>query len=127
MKLISAPLDGKNISDDSLREEVFNGCYEARDSVGLHSHMVGHILIDEDDIYLDGIVEARWQSNWNVIQITLLACPSQADFAAMGDSFIKHFERVFKAWECPENEALRVSFERIGNTGLNVSLWFEID
>ena len=129
MTKIKAPFDSKNLLDDSLRDDVFQGCYQCADMKGRKSHMTGPESVSgygKDDLYLDCIVDAQWSSNSNTIRIELLACPCQEDFSSMREDFFKYYEQVFKEWECPENRDLRVEFSRENNV-LYVSFFFECE
>ena len=131
MEKIAAIFDGKNLCDDSLRDDVFSGFYEAADMKGGNSHMVGCVSVDEYDengLYLDAVVDARWSACSNVIRIELLACPAQTDFY-IHDDFFRYYERLFVEWErgMKENrvapDSACVEFERDGNV-LYVSFWW---
>lgn len=124
-----APLDDKNLCDDSLRDDVFEGCYWCDDSKNGKSHVLCHIEEDYDDIYFDGIVDAQWSSKSNTIRVELKACPCTDDFYSMREDFFKHYERLFKGWEDDVKENHRdddgflVEFEREDNV-LYVSFWW---
>lgn len=132
MKRHEAIFDGKDLVDDSLRDEVFQGCYWAADMKGRKSHMVGPVRVDTDEIYFDGIVDAQWNEASNTIRIELVACPCPEDFYTMRDDFFKYYEREFKDWErglrenCFGNDSAEVEFQREGNV-LFVSFWWLID
>ena len=131
MERIPAPFDGKNLCDDSLRDDVFRDCYQAADMKGGKSHLIGRVEVDEYEtsgIYLDAIVDAQWRCNSNVLRIELLACPCQEDFF-MREDFFKYYERVFKEWEqglkgnCGAPDSAEVEMKRKGNV-LYVSFWW---
>lgn len=121
-----APFDDKNLCDDSLRDDVFGDCYQADDMRRGKSHLIGYVSEDSDEIYFDGIVDAQWRCDSNVLRIELLACPAQENFFSMREDFFKYYEQTFKAWENPANECLVVETEREGNV-LYVSFWFETE
>lgn len=132
MEKIPAPFDGKNLCDDSLRNDVFRDCYEGPDMKGGQSHMIGYVNVDEyeeNGLYLDAIVDARWSDASNTIRIELLACPCQTEFSSMRDDFFRYYERLFKEWEqglkdnCVEPDTACVEFERKDNV-LYVSFWW---
>ena len=132
MEKIAAPFDGKNLIDDSLRDEVFQNCYWAADMKGGRSHMIGRVDVDsydKDGIYLDAIVDAQWSASSNTIRIELLACPCQEDFCSMRHDFFRYYEGIFREWEtglkdnCIEPDTAEVEFKREGNV-LYVSFWW---
>ena len=128
-KRIAAPFDGKNLCDDSLRDDVFRDCYYCDDSKGRKTHVLGNVTEDNEDVYFDGIVDARWSETSNTIRIELMACPCQEDFFSMRDDFFKHYEKLFKGWEndvkehCFDDEGFLVEFERENNV-LYVRFWW---
>jgi len=129
MKRIPAPFDGKNLIDDSLRDEVFQGCYECADMKGRKSHMTGPVKVDCDNLYLDCIVDAQWSESSNTIRIELKACPAVTDFFSMRDDFFRYYEGIFRDWEtglkdnCIEPDSAEVEFKREGNV-LYVGFWW---
>ena len=129
MEKIAAPFDGKNLVDDTLRDDVFQGCYECDDMKGRKSHMVGRVSEDSDKVCLDCIVDAQWSDSSNTLRIELLACPCQTDFFSMRDDFFRYFEEQFKEWEvalkdnCVGSDSAEVEFKREGNV-LYVSFWW---
>lgn len=131
MERIAAPFDGKNLMDDSLRDDVFQNFYCASDMKGGRSHMVGLVRVDCDKIslYLDAIVDAQWSEQSNTIRIELLASPCAEDFFSMRDDFFRYYEGVFRNWEqqlkenCVEPDTAEVEFRRESNV-LYVSFWW---
>ena len=126
---IPASFDGKNLCDDSLRDDVFQSCYWAADMKGVKSHMIGPVSVDTDDVFFDGIIDVQWNEDSNTIRIELVACPCIEDFFSMQDDFFRYYEGVFKEWEqglidnsVPPDSAC-VEFERDGNV-LYVSFWW---
>ena len=132
MEKIPAPFDGKNLIDDSLRDEVFQGCYECDDMKGRKSHMLGRVFVDtydKDGMFLDAIVDAQWSESSNTIRIELKACPTTTDFFSMRADFFRYYEGIFREWEtglkdnCIEPDTAEVEFKRDGNV-LYVSFWW---
>ena len=132
MERIAAPLDDKNLCDDSLRDDVFRDCYQAADMKGGKSHLIGLVKVDEyeeNGVFLDAIVDVQWKFASNIIRIELLACTCQEDFFSMRDDFFRYYERVFKEWEqgmidnCVAPDSACVEFKRWGNV-LYVSFWW---
>ena len=129
MEKIAAPFDGKNLCDDSLRDDVFRDSYWAADMKGSKSHMIGPVSVDTDDVFFDGIVDAQWNEDSNTIRIELVACPCIEDFFSMRDDFFRYYEGIFREWEqglkdnCIEPDSAEVEFKRDGNV-LYVSFWW---
>ena len=132
MEKIAAPFDGKNLIDDNLRDEVFQGCYECADMTSRMGHLLGHVSVDtydEDGIFLDCIVDAQWSAMSNTIRLELKACPTTTDFFSMRDDFFRYYEGIFREWEtglkenCVEPDTAEVEFKRDGNV-LYVSFWW---
>jgi len=127
-----AIFDGKDLVDDSLRDEVFESCYWCADMKGRKSHMVGPVKVDthdKDGVYLDCIVDAQWNEASNTIRIELVACPCPEDFYSMREDFFRYYEGIFREWEeglkenCFEPDSAEVEFKREGNV-LYVSFWW---
>ena len=59
--LIPAPIDNKNLSEDSFEDEVFGDFYACKDHRdGSRSrHLFGTLNLDSDDYYVDGFIEAE--------------------------------------------------------------------
>ena len=131
MKRVAAVFDGKDLIDDSLRDNVFGDFYWAADMKGSHSHMIGTVSVCNDDYCFDGIVDAQWDES-NTIRIELVACPCPEDFESMRDDFFKYYEEEFKDWEdglkenCLGDDSAEVEFKRDGNV-LYVSFWWLIE
>ena len=121
-KLIPAPLDNKNLVEDCLEDDVFGNFYAGythrnlRQYSGKHRHLIGYISKDDKDFYFDSIVDVSWFYGENKVDIKVLAAPGHEDFDEMCKSTLDYFEFVFKQWENPDNENLRVMFERSGNS-----------
>lgn len=130
MEKIPAPFDGKNLVDDSLRDDVFRDCYQCDDMTDSRGHLLGHVSADTDEVWLDAIVDVRWSSSWNTLRIELMACPAQSDFFSMRDDFFRYYEQVFRQWEQDSKEngfdgkGFYVEFKREGNV-LFASFWWD--
>ena len=128
-KKVPAPFDGKNLVDDSLRDNIFSDCFWAADMKGAKSHMIGCVGADTDDVYFDGIVDAQWSEDSNTLRIELVACPCPDDFFSMREDFFRYYESLFKEWEqgmienCIAPDSACVDFTRDGNV-LYVSFWW---
>jgi len=132
MNRIPAPIDNKNLLEDPFEDDVFGDFYQACDhrDGSRTRHLVGTKTAIEDGIPAwSGIVDVRWKWGDNCIRITLLAVSGCADTSDWEDArkyIFDDYRRTFKAWECPENEGLRVEFYELGNQ-LNVIFYFETD
>lgn len=125
-ELTPAPFDEKNLSADSLRDNIFGDFYDQRFSKGRKARKLGHILIDTDKYYIDGYVSVEWSSDSNTIVLELLACPCEEDFFSMTDDFLLYYTEIFKEWECPDNEGLVVKCNSEDDK-LYVSFYFKTE
>ena len=127
-KLIPAPIDNKNLLEDPFEDDVFGNFYAARDHRdGSRSrHLIGNLKINADDLYIDAIIDVSWKYGGNNIYIKMLACPPTEDFDEMLKDVRKYYERIFKEWENPDNEGLKIIFHRL-NVGFDVTFYFEVD
>lgn len=114
-RLIPAPIDNKNLLEDSFEDDVFDDFYAAKDHRdGSHTrHLFGTLNIETDDLYVDGLVEVKWNFGSHTIVISLVAVPPTEDFEQMRNDCYTYYENLFKSWECEENEYLRVKFSRM--------------
>lgn len=129
MKKISAPIDNKNLMEDPFEDEVFRDFYAAYDHrKNNRRHLIGHKTVK--DMFgmdcEDGIVDVAWHYGDASITITLLAVPGTEDWENTRDYIFEDYRRTFKAWECPENEGLRVKFYELRNQ-LNVIFYYECE
>lgn len=122
MKLIPAPIDNKNLMEDSFEDEVFQDLFEAhdhRDGKGTR-HLIGKKDVFEDGfVNATGIVDVRWSFGDNGIRITLLAvsgCANTDDWEYARKAIFNEYRKTFKSWECPSNEDLVVDFYELVNT-----------
>lgn len=125
---IPAPIDNKNLLEDPFEDDVFRDFYQGSDHRKGNNkrHLIGTVSVDTDAIYFDGFVEVKWNWGSNTICIELIACPASEDYFSMKDDFFKYYEGIFKEWECPDNEDLRIQFKREDNK-LYVSFYFEVE
>lgn len=121
MKLIGAPIDNKNLMEDSFEDEVFADFYWARGHRDWKArHLVGKVKTDN----YEALVDVKWNFGENSIAIQVLAVERGDDFGDVEREVLDHYEQVFKAWECPENETLRVESHRSLGI-LHVNFYFE--
>lgn len=126
--LIPAPFDNKNLMEDALYDNVFENFYVAEDNsffIDGKRHLIGHLYVCNDDVYVDGYVDVSWEGGINVVIIKLLATP-HGDDSYMRDDCYKYYEEVFKKWECDENEGLVVKTSRMYDN-LYVKFYFEVE
>lgn len=124
--LIPAPFDNKNLMEDALTDSVFENFYQAVDHYkNGRCHLIGHLYICNDDVYVDGYVDVSWKSRTNVVIIKLLATP-HGDDSEMRDDCYNFYEKIFKEWECDENEGLVVETSRMCDN-LYVKFYFEVE
>lgn len=133
MEKIAAPIDNKNLMEDPFEDEVFcDGFMEAYDhrDGSRTRHLIGTKEVIEDGfVEGSGIVDVSWKWGENCIHITLLAisgCANTNDWEEFRKNIFDDYRRIFKEWECPENEGLRVEFYELGNN-LNVIFYFEVE
>ena len=128
MERIVAPIDNKNLLEDPFEDEVFGDFYQAYDHRdGTTRHLLGIKDVMEEGI--GAIVDVRWKWGDNCIHISLLAvsgCANSNDWEDARKYIFDDYRRIFKEWECPENEGLRVEFYELCNQ-LNVIFYFEIE
>lgn len=120
VRLIPAPIDNKNLSEDSFEDEVFQDFFQAEDhrKTTNKRHLIGKVFVDtydENGIYIDGYVDVKWEWGSNEIVLELLACPASEDFPSMCESFAKYYTNVFKEWETSDNDALSIRTLKDGN------------
>lgn len=126
MEKIYAPIDNKNLMEDPFEDEVFRDFYAAWDHRNRNGvrHLFGHC--EDDEQMYDAIVEVKWHYGDAAITITVLAVPGTEDYDEVRDNIFAHYERVFKEWECPENENLHVGFKCFDNA-MEVTFWWEVE
>lgn len=128
-KLIPAPIDNKNLLEDPFEDDVFGNFYAARDhrDSSRSRHLIGNLKINTDDLYIDAIIEVLWKYGNNTICIKMLACPPTEDFDEMLKDVRKYYEQIFKEWENPDNENLKVMFVEGLRDRLEVFFSFEVE
>ena len=130
MEKIAAPIDNKNLMEDPFEDDVFGNFYPAYDHrVGKMRHLIGHKEVKDEFNYEEGLVDVKWQWGDNCIRITLLAVPGVSDsydWEYARKVIFGDYRKLFKSWECEENENLVVEFYELVNT-LNVIFYFECE
>ena len=123
MEKIYAPIDNKNLMEDPFEDDVFRDFYAAPEHrKGKRRHLIGHVKTENYDAFVD----VKWNYGDASIDIQVIAIQSSEDYELVRDEVFDHYEKVFKEWECEENENLRVGFNRVLGI-LNVSFWWEVD
>lgn len=128
-RLIPASIDNKNIMEDSLLEDVFEGLYHAQDHFeNGKRHLIGEISVFEEEdenieTFIEGIVDVKWQYGSNIIRLELLGAQEKEYFSSMADDFAKYYTRIFKEWG-DTNVVVKTSQQ--GNR-LYVALYFKCE
>lgn len=124
MKRICAPIDNKNILEDPFEDEVFRDFYWAPDHRKKNArHLIGSVKTEN----YDAIVEVKWRFGDAAIEITIVAIQPAEDYELVRDEVFDHYEKIFKSWECEENENLRVETQRVLGFLLRVGFYFECE
>ncbi len=131
MEKIDAPIDNKNLMEDPFEDEVFGDFYYAPDHRQGNNvrHLIGTVNLgdyDKELIGLEAMVEVKWHWGDSHIEIKLIGYNSTENLEEVRDEVFKHYRKVFKAWECDDNEDLRVEFYQLNNQ-LNVIFYFEVE
>lgn len=126
-KLIPAPIDNKNLMEDPFEDEVFGDFYAAENHrKNGKRHLFGSIDIDTDEFNASGYVEVSWNYGGHCVCIEFKAAPANEDFESMRKDAYSYYRKLFKEWECPDNEDLVVKFSENGHK-LYVSFYFDVD
>ncbi len=129
-EIIPAPIDNKNLMEDSFEEDIFEDFYAAPDHYrnGVR-HLVGFLHLPDDGI--DGYVSAKWNFGDSSITIALLAYPNQEDVNQICDVIFSFYIKVFKEMEyacnenCFDDTKFCVGFDHNGYS-MKVSFWWEV-
>ena len=126
--LIPAPIDNKNLLEDPFEDEVFGDFYACKDhrDGSFTRHLFGTLSLNTDDCYVDGFVEVNWKFGGHEVIISLKAVPQTEDIEQMRDDCYRYYEKLFKSWECEDNEDLVVKTTRKYDK-LHVRFYFETD
>ena len=131
-KLIPAPIDNKNLMEDAFEDDVFKDFYASvqhrnpYEHSGMVRHLIGNVRMDNEDWYFDSIVDAYWIYGTNKVEIKVIATSPTEDFQEMCRNTLDYYADLFKKWENPDNENLRVQFRRQCNS-LFVEFFFEVE
>lgn len=118
--LVEAPIDNKNLMEDSFEDDIFVDFYAAEDHrKNGNRHLIGYKK-EWSDCYLD----VYWKYGWNFIQITVLAIPGTEDFDSVRNEVFEAVRKEFSAWECEDNPGLRVRLDVFKYT---ISVYFFFD
>lgn len=124
MALIYAPIDNKNLIEDSFEDDVFRDFYWAPDhrAGGRRRHMIGSVKTEN----YDAMVDVKWCWGDAAIDIQVIAIQPTEDIDYVREEVFDYYERIFKSWECEENEGLVIKFKRVLGI-LTVSFYFKVE
>ncbi len=115
--LIPAPIDNKNLMEDPFEdsEELFGNFSAARDHREHGKrHLIGVCDVYDEDfpkcVNASGYVDASWRYGGNSVTIKLLAVSPCEDFDEQRDEIFNYYKKLFKSWECEENQGLVIRF-----------------
>ena len=110
------PIDNKNLMEDPFEDEVFcDNFFAARDhrESGVR-HLIGKVDVYDEEfpkcVNYTGIVDVSWFYGGNTVTIKVLAVLGNQDFDESRDAIFEMYEKLFKSWECEENENLVIHF-----------------
>lgn len=123
MEKIYAPIDNKNLMEDAFEDDVFRDFYAAPEHrKRKRRHLIGHVKTEN----YDAIVDVKWSYGDASIDIQVIAIQSSEDYELVRDEVFDHYEQVFKAWQCEDNEGLVVETKRVLGI-LIVSFYFYVE
>lgn len=124
MEKIYAPIDNKNLMEDPFEDEVFRDFYAAPDhrTGSKRRHLIGSV---ETENY-DAIVDVKWFYGGHSIDIQVIAIQPTEDIEDVRREVFDHYEKIFKAWQCEDNEGLVVETKCVLGI-LTVSFYFVTD
>lgn len=123
MARVLAPIDNKNLMEDAFEDEVFRDFYWAPDhGRKKHRRLIGSVKTEN----YDAIVEAKWCFGDAAIEIMVVGLQPAEDYDSVRDEVFAHYEKIFKAWQCEDNEDLVVETKRMLGI-LSVSFYFECE
>lgn len=121
---IYAPIDNKNLMEDSFEDEVFRDFYWALDhrTGSKCRHLIGSVKTEN----YDAMVDVRWCWGDHSIDIQVLAIQPTEDIDAVRREVFNYYEQLFKSWQCEDNESLVVETKIVLGI-LTVSFYFEVE
>lgn len=124
MEKIYAPIDNKNLMEDGFEDEVFRDFYWAPDhrAGSKRRHLIGSVKTEN----YDAMVDVKWSFGGHSVDIQVIAIQPTEDKDLVEQEVFDHYEQVFKAWQCEDNEGLVVETKRVLGI-LTVSFYFECD
>lgn len=99
--MIPAPIDNKNLMEDSFEDDIFSGFYEA---FGHGYYGQRHLIGMKGDAYVD----VKWHYASNEMLVQVIAVKRSEDFDSVSDEVLCEYERIFSEFECDENPGLVV-------------------
>ena len=124
MEKIFAPIDNKNLMEDGFEDDVFEDFYWGPDHRmgSKRRHMIGCVKTEN----YDAIVAVNWCFGDNAIDIQVIGIQPSENIDDVRNEVFDHYEQVFKAWQCEDNEGLVVETKRVLGI-LTVSFYFECE
>ena len=122
MKRIYAPIDNKNLMEDSFEDAVFSGFYWAPDhrTRSNRRHLIGSVKTEN----YDAMVDVKWCWGDHSIEIRVIAIQPTEDADEVRREVFDHYEQLFKSWQCEDNENLVVDSYSILDI-LTVSFYYK--
>lgn len=123
MERIYAPIDNKNLMEDSFEDDVFRDFYWApMHRTSTLRHLVGMVKTEN----YDAMVDVKWSFGEHQIDIQVIGIQPSENIDEVRREVFDHYERTFKAWQCEDNPGLVVETHEVLSI-LTVSFYFEVD
>ncbi len=117
-KLVTAPIDGKNLAEDPFEDEVFGNFYACEDHL---KNRKRHLIGFEGEAY----VEVSWEYGSYQVKIKVIAVNPCENYDEVRKEIYEHYKKEFSSWQCEDNDII-VKFSET-STHLLVSFFFETD
>lgn len=104
------PIDNKNLLEDAFEDDVFQGFYWAPEhrAATRTRHLIGSVKTEN----YDALVSATWRYCGHSVEIRVVGTRPAEDIQDVRSEVYAHYERIFKGWECEDNEGLHVVTKR---------------
>ena len=129
---MACPIDNKNLMEDPFEDDVFcDGFLAARDHRKNGArHLIGEVAIHDEEfpkcVNYFGYVDVTWFYGGNTVTIKVIGVAANEDFDETRDEIFEYYKKLFKSWECEENENLVVRFGS-ENDSLYVHFYWRVD